>query len=164
MPTLAAIAILLLAWPAAAQRDRDGRGNPNNPNAIDATAIQRANDELVLQRAMEKTARERPLRSAKLKSAIADFEANDYKAAPLSVVYSEFLTAGGGYWVAFHFESGADERIPADGKATLFGVVKRGDAPTQLTREEPVTLVRTPSGSWFYECSLPFHEGNYDAT
>lgn len=166
--SLAAPLLLLAALPLFAQRDRDPRGAPGDAHAIGEREIQRANDELVAMRLSEASAAEHPLRSARLKEAIADFQHADYKVAPLHVAFGEFITAKGQYYVAMHFAPSSDVAIPADGKVTFFGALDAGaDASGRgvaWSREEPVVLTKAGDGGWYYERSFPLTPGNRNAT
>jgi hypothetical protein len=156
--------LLLAALPLYAQRDRDPRGTPGDAHAIGEREIQRTNDELVAKHLSEAAAAERPLRSARLKSAIADFQRADYKVAPLDVAFGEFITANGLYYVAMHFAPAADAPVPRDGKVTFFGTLDASHGGVAWSREEPVVLSKAADGGWYYERSLALTPGNRNAT
>ncbi|HKR66241.1 MAG TPA: hypothetical protein VJZ00_21100 [Thermoanaerobaculia bacterium] len=150
--------LVLLAFPLFAQHDRDGRGTPSAPNAVDRKAIERANDELAAQRAAEQSRMR--LRSRKLKDAIHDFKAGDFKAAPLHVTVGEFVAATGQPFTAVHIETSAE--LPE--QATFFGEIVNDDGSWFWSWEENVTLSRAPDGTSYYERSFAFPPGNRTAT
>ena len=157
---LAVLLVGLAALTVHAQRTRDGRGTPQNPNPVDANEMLRAQDELTAKQFFEASAAEKPLRSVRLKDAVRDFKVNDFPVAPLHVTYGEFVTGTGYYYVAMHFAPPPDAKVPADGKVTFFAEMAGDGGGVLWTREEPVALARTPAGAWYYERSFPFPPGN----
>lgn len=157
--TLAVLLAGLAALTADAQRTRDGRGTPKQPNAIDANEVLRAQDEFTAQRFFEASAAEKPLKSVRLRDAIRDFKVNDLPVAPLHVAYGEFVTGSGYYYVAVHFAPPAEAKVPPDGKVTFFAEMTDDGGGVVWTREEPVALTRTPAGAWYFERSFPFPPG-----
>lgn len=155
---------LVLAVPLAAQRDRTGRGTPGEPNAIGVRDIQRAQDELNALRLAEARAAEKPLRSARLKDAIRDFNAADYKVAPLHVDYGQFVTVTGYTFLAMHLAPSQEAKLPEDGKVTFFASLVDDGGKVVWSREEPVELTRDATGARWYEQSVLVPPSNAQAT
>jgi hypothetical protein len=146
----AAVTIALALFPLVAH----GQATPADRQPIGRRDIERAQDELTSRRKYE--APVKPLKSAKLRDAVRDFQANDFKVAPMHLTYGEFITTSGYYFVAMHF----DASLPADvTTATLFGAID-----DNWSMEEPVTLQRAADGTAFYERSFPLKAGNHNAT
>lgn len=154
--------MLVAAFSVFAQNGETPTRTPGSESAIAGRIVDRARDEFEARHAFEVAAAQKPLRSASLKNAIRDFRANDFNVAPLRVTFGEFITASGSYFVAMHFEPSSDAPIPDDGKVTFFADVTRGIA--SWTREESITLSKTPGGQWYFERSFPFPAGNGEGT
>src|ERR1044071_6784713 len=111
----ATVTIALAGLPLPAH----GQAPPADQKPIRRLGMERALDALTAPRKDE--APVKPLKSAKLRDAVRDFQANDFKVAPLHLTFGEFITTSGYYFVAMHF----DASLPADvTTATLFGAIE----------------------------------------
>lgn len=157
MRPVAALAVLLFALPVLAQ------GVLERP-PVGLKEIQRAEDRLAARRALDLAAKERPLRSARLKDAIRDFNAADFPVAPLHVDFGQFVTVKNHPFVAMHFAPGGEAKVPENGKVTFFAAMTDEGGRTIWSREEPVELTRDATGARWYARSFPFPAMNATGT
>lgn len=97
------------------------------------------------------------------RSAIDEFRAAKITPAQASVVYTEFISPSGDFFVPMQLYIPKSSNLTADSVTTFFGVIEDASGAAVSVFEEPAKL-STSKGDLYFDKSLTLKPGSYKAT